>query len=71
MVEFCEKCGGMLLPHRENNTSILKCNLCGKRKSINNELKEKYIFKKTIEHPKGSEFKNLKKMENWKEKQKK
>ena len=71
MVEFCEKCGGMLLPSRENNTTILKCNLCGKVKSINDDLKEEYTFKKTIEHPKGSEFKNLEKMENWREKKKK
>ena len=71
MVEFCEKCGGMLLPNRENNTTILKCNLCGKVKSINDDLKEEYTFRKTIEHPKGSEFKNLEKMENWREKKKK
>ena len=71
MVEFCEKCGGLLLPSRENNTTILKCNLCGKVKSINDDLKEEYTFRKTIEHPKGSEFKNLEKMENWREKKKK
>ena len=71
MVEFCEKCGGMFLPHREINTTVLKCNLCGKIKSINNDLKEEYTFRKTIEHPKGSEFKNLEKMENWRVKKKK
>jgi len=71
MVEFCENCGGILLPHREINITVLKCNLCGKIKSINNDLKEVYTFRKIIEHPKGSEFKNLEKMENWREKKKK
>ena len=49
--------------------------ITGRRKDkiqkLADDLKKEYTFRKTIEHPKGSEFKNLEKMENWREKKKK
>ena len=28
MVEFCEKCGGMMLPSKDKDKKILVCNSC-------------------------------------------
>lgn len=71
MVEFCEKCGAMLVPHKEINITVLKCNICGKEKSINDEIKEEYYVRRNIEHQKDLEIINLEEMEYWKKNDKK
>lgn len=71
MVEFCDKCEGMMLPFKKSDKNLLKCNFCGNVKPLKKELIESYTFTKTIEHPIGTEFKNLSKMENWREKKNK
>jgi len=58
-----------MLPSKYNGRNVLKCNLCGRIKQLNDELIDSYKFTTKIEHPKGSEFKNLEKMKNWKEKE--
>jgi len=67
MVEFCEKCGGMLRPSKDENETILICNFCGKTIPLEDEMEDSYKSTKEIYHPPGEEFKNLKKMKNWKE----
>ncbi len=67
MVEFCDNCEGMMLPFRKSEENFLKCNSCGNIKPLKKELRDSYTITKTIEHPKGTEFKNLIKMENWRE----
>ena len=73
MVEFCRKCGGMMLPskkdEKQNGIKLLVCNLCDNKKLVSEELADSYTFNKEINHPHGEEFKNLKKMENWKRKE--
>jgi DNA-directed RNA polymerase subunit M/transcription elongation factor TFIIS len=68
MVEFCEKCGGMMLPLKKEGENVLSCNLCDNFKPISKEIVDSYKFIKEIIHSPGQEFKNLKKIENWKEK---
>lgn len=71
MVEFCDKCDGMMLPFEKSGKNFLKCNFCGNIKPLKEELRDSYTFTKSIDHPKGTEFKNLRKMENWREKKNK
>jgi DNA-directed RNA polymerase subunit M/transcription elongation factor TFIIS len=71
LVEFCDKCEGMMLPFKKLDEEFLKCNSCGNFKPLKEELRDSYTFTKTIEHPKGKEFKNLVKMENWRQKKNK
>jgi DNA-directed RNA polymerase subunit M/transcription elongation factor TFIIS len=68
MVEFCKDCGGMMLPSKDKNRSILKCNSCGHIKPIKQQVIQSYKFNTEIHHPPGEEFKNLKKMKDWKKK---
>jgi DNA-directed RNA polymerase subunit M/transcription elongation factor TFIIS len=66
MVEFCEKCGGMMLPSKEKGEKNLTCNLCDNKKPITENLIYSYKISKEISHQPGEEFKNLEKMKNWK-----
>ncbi len=66
MVEFCEKCGGMMLPSKVKDKKILVCNSCAQTKSLEGDFIDSYIFNKEICHPTGEEFKNLEKMKDWK-----
>jgi DNA-directed RNA polymerase subunit M/transcription elongation factor TFIIS len=66
MVEFCEKCGGMLFPSKNEIEAVLICNSCGESISLKSDMKNSYISNKEIHHPLGEEYKNLKKMKNWK-----
>lgn len=66
MVEFCEKCGGMMLPSKDKDQKILVCNLCAQTKPLEEDFIDSYTFYKEIHHPIGEEFKNLEKMKDWK-----
>jgi len=66
MVEFCEKCGGMMLPSKDKDKKILVCNSCAQTKPLEENLIDSYTFTKEIYHPPGEEFKNLEKMKDWK-----
>ena len=59
----------MMRPSKEENQNILVCNSCGKFMPLEDEMIDSYRFRKEIYHPPGEEFKNLEKMENWKEKE--
>ncbi|MFX0071521.1 MAG: hypothetical protein ACFFAO_10570 [Candidatus Hermodarchaeota archaeon] len=62
--EFCNKCGGMMLPSKKSDKSVLKCNVCGNIIAFEGELIDSYKFNKIIEHPAGVESKNLTDSEN-------
>jgi len=66
MVEFCEKCDGMMLPSKDRNNTSLVCNSCGHTKPLEKKNIESYKFNTEIYHPPGEEFKNLEKMKDWK-----
>ncbi|MFW9867668.1 MAG: hypothetical protein ACFFEN_16355 [Candidatus Thorarchaeota archaeon] len=65
MVEFCDNCGGMMLPSKGKKEKILVCNLCGQTKTLDEDIIESYTYTREIDHPKGEEFKNLEKMNKW------
>jgi DNA-directed RNA polymerase subunit M/transcription elongation factor TFIIS len=67
--KFCKKCGGMLLPSKEKNNKELICNSCDATFPLESEMEDLYILTKEIHHPLGEEYKNLKKMEKWEEKE--
>ncbi|MFX1420052.1 MAG: hypothetical protein ACFE9N_14130 [Promethearchaeota archaeon] len=68
MVEFCEICGGMMLPSKDKNEIFLVCNSCGQTKPLEKDVINSYKFSTEIYHPPGEEFKNSEKMKNWKKK---
>ncbi|HLC50844.1 MAG TPA: transcription factor S [archaeon] len=43
-MEFCDKCGGSLMPKKAGSKNVLECRRCGKRKS----LKSRGAFKMTV-----------------------
>jgi len=67
VIKFCEKCGSMMLPSKDKG--FLECNLCDYRLQVSDSLRDDYMINTVIEHPKGKEYKNLKNMEIWKEKE--
>lgn len=69
MIEFCENCGGIMLPSEEEGKKFLLCNLCKHTKQLTEDLINSYKINKEIFHPPGEEFKNLEKMKNWEEKE--
>jgi len=66
MVEFCEKCGGMMRPTKDKDQKILVCNSCAQIKPLKEDFIDSYTINKEIYHPPGEEFKNFEKMKDWK-----
>jgi DNA-directed RNA polymerase subunit M/transcription elongation factor TFIIS len=67
MVEFCEKCGNMLLPSKdENGNKILKCR-CGWTKIADEIQEEQYKVKTTIEHSVREELSSTSEILKWKD----
>lgn len=56
-------------PSIEGNQKFLVCKSCGWKIPLNDEVIESYTSSKKISHPRGEEFKNLEKMEDWKQKE--
>ncbi len=50
MFEFCEKCGGILIPSKNENENVLICNSCGQSIPLEREIIESYIFHTEIDH---------------------
>ena len=67
MVEFCDECGGMMLPSKVNGKMVFKCK-CGAIKPFSEEQKESYKLTTKIEHSVREEVSNLSEVMNWKEK---
>ena len=51
MFEFCENCGGLLLPSKDKNKNILICKSCSETESLKGDSIESYIFHTEIQHP--------------------
>jgi len=67
MVEFCDECGGMMLPSKKDGIKVLKCK-CGAIKPFAEEQKDSYKLKTKIEHSIREEVTNLSDIMTWKEK---
>jgi DNA-directed RNA polymerase subunit M/transcription elongation factor TFIIS len=50
MLEFCEKCGSMMIPSKDNNDNILICSLCNNVVEVSEEIEDSYTFHKEIDH---------------------
>jgi DNA-directed RNA polymerase subunit M/transcription elongation factor TFIIS len=44
-VEFCEKCGALMLPKKKDGKPILKCRECGYEKSVKTPPKYKVEYR--------------------------
>ncbi len=67
MVEFCDECGGMMLPSKKDGIKVLKCK-CGTIKPIAEDQRDSYKLKTKIEHSIREEVTNLSEVMAWKEK---
>lgn len=67
MVEFCDECGGMMLPSKKDGFKVLKCK-CGATKPFAEDQKDSYKLKTKIEHSIREEVTNLSDIMAWKEK---
>lgn len=67
MVEFCDECGGMMLPSKKDGFKVLKCK-CGATKLFAEDQKDSYKLKTKIEHSIREEVTNLSDIMAWKEK---
>jgi transcription factor S len=68
MVEFCEKCGGMMLPSKDDNgNKVLKCRSCGHLKSFDDGKQDEYKMKTKIERSVRDEVKSTSEILKWKD----
>ena len=65
-MEFCDECGGMMLPSTVNGKKVFKCK-CGATKPFSEEKSNSYRIKTKIEHSVREEVSNLTKFMKWKE----
>ena len=66
-MEFCDECGGMMLPSNQEGRKVFKCK-CGATKPFSNNKSEAYIVSTKIEHSIREEVTNLTEVMEWKEK---
>jgi DNA-directed RNA polymerase subunit M/transcription elongation factor TFIIS len=50
MFEFCDKCGGILIPTKDEDENILICKSCGRSIPLESEVIESYVFHTKIDH---------------------
>jgi DNA-directed RNA polymerase subunit M len=65
-MEFCDECGGMMLPSTVNGKKVFKCK-CGATKPFSEEKSNSYRIKTKIEHSVREEVSNLTEFMKWKE----
>ncbi|MCK4688078.1 MAG: RPA12/RPB9/RPC11 RNA polymerase family protein [Candidatus Lokiarchaeota archaeon] len=65
-MEFCDECGGMMLPSNKNGKKVFKCK-CGSIKPFSEDKSDDYKITRKIEHSIRSEVTNLTEVMNWKE----
>jgi DNA-directed RNA polymerase subunit M/transcription elongation factor TFIIS len=65
-MEFCDECGGMMLPSNSDGKKVLKCK-CGAIKPFIEEKSEAYKVTTKIEHSIRNEVTNLSDVIEWKE----
>jgi len=65
-MEFCDECGGMMLPSTIDGKKVFKCK-CGATKPFSEELSEDYKLSTKIEHSVREEVTSLVEVMDWKE----
>ena len=65
-MEFCDECGGMMLPSTIDGKQVLKCR-CGAIKPLSEDQTSSYKVSTKIEHPIRNEVTSLADVMNWKE----
>lgn len=66
-MEFCDECGGMMLPTKIEGKKVFKCK-CGASKPLTEETSEAYKIKTTLEHSIKGEVVNTNTIMEWKDK---
>lgn len=66
-MEFCDDCGGMMLPSKQEGKKVFKCK-CGAVKPFSEGKSKAYKLTTKIEHSVRNEVTNLAEIMNWKEK---
>ncbi|NHJ84299.1 MAG: hypothetical protein FK734_02480 [Asgard group archaeon] len=49
-MEFCDKCGSLMKPVREDKGSYLVCSSCGKKVKLTKTKSQDYTLTRKIEH---------------------
>jgi len=65
-MEFCDECGGMMLPSTIDGEKVFKCK-CGAIKPFSEEKSESYQIKTKIEHSIRNEVVNVIDIMKWKD----
>lgn len=66
-MEFCDECGGIMLPSNAQGRKVFKCK-CGAIKPFSEEQIKNYTISKTIKHSIREEVTNVSEVIDWKEK---
>ncbi len=66
-MEFCDECGGMMLPSKLDGEKVFKCK-CGAIKPFTEEKSDAYKVTTKIDHSVREEVTNLAEVIEWKEK---
>ena len=67
MVEFCNKCGGVMLPSTIQERKALKCIKCGSLRHISEKHYDSYIISKAVKHSFDNELISTSQIEKWKQ----
>ncbi|AWR94782.1 RPA12/RPB9/RPC11 RNA polymerase family protein [Acidianus brierleyi] len=46
-MQFCPKCGGMMIPVKKDGKEVLRCTKCGYEKEMDNKAKKAYEIKES------------------------
>ncbi|MBK5112320.1 MAG: hypothetical protein KGD59_10245 [Candidatus Heimdallarchaeota archaeon] len=49
-MEFCEKCGNLMKPIRDEKSALLVCSSCGKKEKLTKSKQKDYTITRKIEH---------------------
>ncbi|MBN1329626.1 MAG: hypothetical protein JXA54_09150 [Candidatus Heimdallarchaeota archaeon] len=49
-MEFCDKCGNLMKPMRDETGSYIVCNVCGKKTKLTKIKSKDYTITRKIEH---------------------
>ncbi len=67
MVEFCDECGGLMLPSNVDGEKVFKCK-CGATRPLIDGKSDFYKIKTTVKHNIRAEVVNTNTIMDWKEK---
>ncbi|GAG56233.1 unnamed protein product [marine sediment metagenome] len=68
MVDFCDECGGLMIPTKDDTGKIIfRCKSCRKTKSLDGVEEDHYSIKKKIEHSIRREITSASAILKWKD----